>query len=519
MATITTRASKGSPLSNSEMDANLTNLRYSGKTTKNKLVNGDFTLARNAGPVALPASTPAISTLDNWLMCQNTSSAGISAQVTASLTGYDKALKMGRNSGSSATGEIITIQALSTTDSIPMAGKSVVLSFYAKSGANFSGIGINTYLVSSTGTDQSAATIGVWSNPTSVIQSTPQITTTWTRYSLMGKVPSTCTQLGLRFFYTPTGTAGADDNVFITGVQLEEGEVASDREIVPYSITSILSRPRPVTCGRLSNLITQTGPTPGQDPFDSCHFIPYNGNLIMVNGKLEVIPDGALAASGGIIARYSNCYVDKVAGQSLSNNTLYFVYVFMNSGVPTITFSTTGYTQNGATWGNAVKSNDETCTLVGICYIQNVSGTPCTRGSASKQTISSYFNQFRASLFEGIGGSTTNNTATALSTGYLEWVQWYDNAPKLRAVCNVQNSLAGNRVGFGIGFNTTTAITLFAAETRVPYANSNAFLASQEMGSDATGYNYAQAMGYEKEDAGAGTASFDGLIFADGVMV
>jgi hypothetical protein len=61
------------------------------------------------------------------------------------------------------------------------------------------------------------------------------LNTAWQRFSLTGTVPAGAVQLAVRFAFTPTGTAGADDSVYITGVQLEEGALAMAFENRSYA--------------------------------------------------------------------------------------------------------------------------------------------------------------------------------------------------------------------------------------------------------------------------------------------
>jgi hypothetical protein len=167
--------------------------------------------------------------LDRWTANQGTTANGIQAQVTAGLTGFQNALKLGRNSGATTTGSLTTLNAFESINSIPLQGQVVTLSFWAKAGANYSG-GVN-----GTGIDQSAPTVGSWTGtaqPITLNSYTP--TTTWTRYTFTGTISSSATQICIYLGYTPTGTAGADDNLYITGVQLEQGAIATQFEARPY---------------------------------------------------------------------------------------------------------------------------------------------------------------------------------------------------------------------------------------------------------------------------------------------
>jgi hypothetical protein len=112
-------------------------------------------------------------------------------------------------------------------NSIPYAGKTVTLSFYARAGANYSSASnvLQARLYSGLGTDQNIAT-GYTGTATPIDQNAT-LTTTWQRFSYTGTVASAATELAIRFGYTPVGTAGANDYFEVTGVQLEVGSVAT----------------------------------------------------------------------------------------------------------------------------------------------------------------------------------------------------------------------------------------------------------------------------------------------------
>jgi hypothetical protein len=129
-------------------------------------------------------------------------------------------------------------QALETSNCIDAQGGTVTLSFYAKAGANFSAassqIGVNLY--SGTGTDQSALSMvtSAWTGSATPISSTATLTTSWQRFTFTSTaLGASVSQLGMTLLWTNVGVAGADDNVYITGVQLEAGSTATDFERRP----------------------------------------------------------------------------------------------------------------------------------------------------------------------------------------------------------------------------------------------------------------------------------------------
>ena len=217
-------------------DASVQNTAATGFGFKNRIINGAMNIWQRGTTYAL---TTAITygSADRWNFWQGgVTASGIANQVASGLTGFQYAVKMGRNNGSALTGAISAIQAAETNNSIDLAGQSITLSFWAKAGANFSATSsqIASQVYSGTGTDQSAASMGSWTNATVVINGTPSITTSWVKYSFTGTCASNVSQVGVYITWTPTGTAGADDNLYITGVQLEKGSTATSFDYRPY---------------------------------------------------------------------------------------------------------------------------------------------------------------------------------------------------------------------------------------------------------------------------------------------
>jgi hypothetical protein len=124
-------------------------------------------------------------------------------------------------------------QPIESINSTRFAGKNVVLSFYARSGANFSSATsiLTAQVTYGTGNDQNYRN-GFTGN-TVVVSSPVTLTTSWQRFTISGNVNTAATQLGVQFSYTPVGTAGAADHFEITGVQLEEGLIATPFEQRP----------------------------------------------------------------------------------------------------------------------------------------------------------------------------------------------------------------------------------------------------------------------------------------------
>jgi hypothetical protein len=133
---------------------------------------------------------------------------------------------MQRTAGNTGTNTSYVVTALETSTSLPLAGQTVTLSFYARAGANYSAASsaLKAILKSGTGTDQKH---DAYTGAVDVISSTATLTTSWQRFSYTAAVGSTATELAILFETTPVGTAGANDWFEVTGVQLEAGSTAT----------------------------------------------------------------------------------------------------------------------------------------------------------------------------------------------------------------------------------------------------------------------------------------------------
>jgi hypothetical protein len=183
--------------------------------------------------------TFAYGSADRWAFAMGATAAGTASQVASGLTGFQYALKLSRNSGSTSTGFIYADQVVENANTYDLQGQTVTVSFWARAGANYSAAGSVLGLTVNTGagsvdSTSLTATFGGWTGNAVPYNNNITITTTWTRYSVTFAVGSTITNIGLLFTFPPSGTAGADDAVYITGVQLEKGATATSFDYRPF---------------------------------------------------------------------------------------------------------------------------------------------------------------------------------------------------------------------------------------------------------------------------------------------
>lgn len=203
-----------------------TGLRYNPQNAlANPVINGGFDIWQRGTSVAATASISSYQA-DRWQGYAGSSNITVSRQTVSDSTNLPNiqyAARCQRTAGNTATGGFGLTNNFESVNSIPFAGKTITLSFYARAGANFSAtssqLGIGLY--TGTGTDQNLQN-GLTGQVNVIVQNA-SITTTWQRFAYTATLSSTLQQICVQFGYTPTGTAGANDWFEVTGVQIDLG--------------------------------------------------------------------------------------------------------------------------------------------------------------------------------------------------------------------------------------------------------------------------------------------------------
>jgi len=216
---------------------------YSGK---NRQLNSNFSVWQRGTSIVLGAGTY---TADRWYGYRAVAGSTVTRQATGDTTNLpfiQYCARVQRDSGNTSTSAIAFATSFESVNSIPLAGKSVTLSFYARAGANFSQASstLTFLLASGTGTDQNV--MFGYTGQATVATTNAVLTTTWQRFTVSGTVAATATEIGLKIGdFTPVGTAGAADYFEITGVQIEVGSTAS-----PYAPNTSTYQAELVACQR-----------------------------------------------------------------------------------------------------------------------------------------------------------------------------------------------------------------------------------------------------------------------------
>jgi len=196
---------------------------------KNLLVNGNCAINQRSSS-GETLTTNAKFPVDRFFARRSSGTTGITSTPISSpgLEGFSSAIRTQRTSGNASTDIIYVGQTLETINSIPLQGKTVTLSFYARKGADYSptASALNARLYTGTGTDETG-TGNLYTGTATPVSGTATLTTSWQRFSFTGTVSTTATQAQFALLAVPTGTASTNDFFDITGIQLEVGSVAT----------------------------------------------------------------------------------------------------------------------------------------------------------------------------------------------------------------------------------------------------------------------------------------------------
>jgi hypothetical protein len=205
-----------------------TGLRYQGTQNagKNAIINGGMDIWQRGTSFAGGTVLGAYSA-DRWGFYRGGAAGGATwSRQTSGLDNIQYSMRLQRDSGNTSTQYVAIWSALENSDSLRFAGKTVTLSFWAKVGANFSGGGVMTAILN-TGTGTNEAPYSFTGSVTA-ISATPSVTTSWQRFTYTATLATSAKQIAVQMLYYPTGTAGANDWLEVTGVQLELGSVATE---------------------------------------------------------------------------------------------------------------------------------------------------------------------------------------------------------------------------------------------------------------------------------------------------
>jgi hypothetical protein len=259
---------------------------------KNLVLNGSFDIWQRGTSIAMTTTNWGA---DRWGNYRVSGGSTISRQ-SSGLTGFQYCARIQRDNSNASTSIIYIGQPIDISTSTPFIGKTVTLSFYAKKGSNFSAT--NSILRSFVYTGSNASDYdgfhGSYTGLTSHIYKESTLTESWQRFEVFGTIISG-TQILIQFEFTPTGTAGLNDYVDITGIQLELGSIAT-----PFSRAGGTIQGELAACQRY--YIRMLSGTGSYTPFATGQVYSSTGAQIVVNHPvaMRIPPTSIEYASLGI---------------------------------------------------------------------------------------------------------------------------------------------------------------------------------------------------------------------------
>jgi hypothetical protein len=281
--------------------------------------------------------------------------AGASVTVANSTTtgvpaGFQNAVSITRASGNTNTTQICHGQELRSADVIQLQGQTLGFSVWATAGANFSAASSNVTLQAFTGTatDQGLTTmLSGWTGPQTPLTSNQAITTTPTRLGATFTVPLTATEMTVATCWTPVGTAGAADTLFVTGLQLEQGGNVTSFKALPLSV-ELNSNVLPYTYAFQDGAATRHFPCFGQVATGTTTAIYTCNTPVQMRAVPTVTVQTAASFASAVAAgTAANCTTLAATATSATVNSISLTCTTSGlttaSGVPLLGQATTGW--------------------------------------------------------------------------------------------------------------------------------------------------------------------------------
>ena len=141
-------------------------------------------------------------------------------------------------------------QEVETVNAYQYQGQTAELDFHAVAGANYSSAAsaLTAYIITGTGTDEGLSKMAfafnaggggssTWAGQATTVADVATIGTTIDRYAAIGTIPSTATEIAVMFCYTPVGTAGTNDYVALSGIQLTRNPALAAKATTTVAIS------------------------------------------------------------------------------------------------------------------------------------------------------------------------------------------------------------------------------------------------------------------------------------------
>ena len=212
-----------------------------GAQNDNFLIGGDA--GQNLwqrGTTGPSTTTTYLYNADAWFGWSGTSTAfTVSRDSTAAAlpTGATYDFKVQRTASQTGVVQTCQSQVVRSLQSTYLAGHTVEFDFNLYTGANFSATSINAYITYGTGTDEGAQKLAYglnagggggsgWTAQTNATAGLLSGLTTSTAYRVasVAAIPATATEVAVSVCFTPVGTAGTTDAIYLSNLELRKAD-------------------------------------------------------------------------------------------------------------------------------------------------------------------------------------------------------------------------------------------------------------------------------------------------------
>lgn len=239
-----------------------------GNNPENFFIGGDAgtNLVQPGGTTgSTVTTTPTYGGPDRWFYWSGTGTNMTVGQSTTAgdlPTSFKAAFKMARASGQTGVIQVCMGQVIENNNAITLAGQPVEMDFHVVAGSNFSGTAVQAYIVTGTTANESSAkmaytvsslgpsggTVGTspgWAGQALTVNQN----ITWGasgsgRITVAGIIPAASVEVGGAICFTPVGTAGTNDYLAISGIQLTRNSALSTVANVTGGVQLGLNDPR-----------------------------------------------------------------------------------------------------------------------------------------------------------------------------------------------------------------------------------------------------------------------------------
>jgi hypothetical protein len=297
--------------------ANIGSIADSSLGFRNRIINGAMGISQRTAVntnVAVGTGTAGTFGPDRFTGYSGTASLWNILQVTTGVYDFPNALRLQRIAAQTSTSAIYLRQIIETNNCVDLAGQSVTISFYATAGANYSGGAVTIQVLTGTAADQGTTSLNTaaWTGLATPINSTFTPTITRTRFTFTGTIGASVQEIAFGLNWSGSGTAGANDYLDITGVQLEKGSTATSFDYRPYGTELALCQRYFVGTGYGNMAICTTSTT----NWNMAHTFP----VAMRTAPSFYAYTGTYGTTNAMTDAYSQDYIINSASGAINNS-------------------------------------------------------------------------------------------------------------------------------------------------------------------------------------------------------